>query len=142
MLLRLQSSRQLGLLSIDGRTFTQVDFRGQPCLGVESPSLRATQERPVRPGSTLTTAGIRIQSISAWSLFKEGSSTPTVRGGELSAAVDGYNREFQAVTDALDYEPVGPGDVSEVTPQRLAVRGSLVFAISFSFSIFLLGFRI
>ena len=117
--------------SIDGRNFTQVDFRGQPVLGEESPSLRATQERPV---STLTTAGIQIQSLSAWGLFTEGSSTPTVRGGDLSVAVDGYTRQFQDETNALDYEPVGPGDVSEVTPQRLAVRGSFFFVIASCFS--------
>ena len=76
--------------SINGHTFTQVDFRGQPVLGEESPSLRATQEGPSRPVSTLSPAGIQIQSLSAWGLFTEGSFTPTVRGGDVSVNVDEY----------------------------------------------------
>ena len=64
----------------------------------------------MRPVSTLSDAGLRLQSISAWYLFKKMGSKSAVREERLSDAVDEYNKQFQAVSDALDYEPAGPGD--------------------------------
>ena len=61
-------------------------------------------------------------------------STSTVREERLSAAVEEYNQEFQAVSDALDYEPVGPGDdsdVSEIPLQKLTVQG-IIFPVCWS----------
>ena len=60
--------------SIDGHTLTPVDSGGFPCRDAGSPSLRDSQGRPVRPLSTLSDAGLWLQSISAWYLFKEGLS--------------------------------------------------------------------
>ena len=119
---------------IDGHTFTQVDFRGQPVSGEGSPPLRATQGGPSRPVSTLSMEGIQLQSLSAWGLFTEASSTeasstPTT-GGNVSVTVDGDTRQFQDETNTLDYEPVGPGDVSDVTPQKLLVHGNFFLVVS------------
>ena len=114
--------------SIEGHTLTPVDSDGFPCRDAGSPSLRASQGRAVRPLSTLSDAGLRLQSISAWYLFKEGSPQSSVREERLSTAVEGYNKQFQAVSDALDYEPAGPGDdseISEISPQKLTVQGIL-----------------
>ena len=112
--------------SIEGQRLTPVDSDGYPCPVAGSPPLRDSLGRPVRPVSTLSDAGLRLQSISAWYLFRRMGSTSTVREERLSAAVDEYNQEFQAVSDALDYEPVGPGDdsyVSEIPLQKLTVQG-------------------
>ena len=99
--------------SIEGQTLTPVDSDGYPCRVAGSPPLRDSLGRPVRPVSTLSDAGLRLQSISAWYLFRKMGSTAAGREERLSAAVDEYNKEFQAVSDALDYEPAGPGDDSD-----------------------------
>ena len=111
--------------SIEGQTMTPVGADGYPCPVAGALPLRDSLGRPVRPLSTLTEAGLRLQSMSAWCLFKKMES-PSVREERLSVAVEEYNQEFQAVSDALDYEPLGPGDdsdVSEIPLRRLTVQG-------------------
>ena len=130
--------------SIEGQRLTPVDSEGYPCPVAGTSPLRDSLGRPVRPVSTLSEAGVRLQSISAWYLFRRMGLTSTVREERLSAAVDEYNQEFQAVSDALDYEPVGPGDdsdVSDIPLQRLTVQGIIspvLFLLLFSSSMWFL----
>ena len=117
---------------IEGQKFVPVDSEGYPCPVAGSPPLRDSMGRPVRPVSTLSEAGLRVQSISAWYLFRETELAPVVKECPLSAVVNEYNKEFQAVSDALDYEPVAQGDdsdVSDIPLQKLTVQG-IFFSIS------------
>ena len=113
--------------SIVGQTIAPVDADGYPLPIAGTIPLPDSQEQPTRPVSTLTEAGLRLQSASAWQLFRQMESS-SIRGVRLSVAVGDYNHEFQADSEDLDYEPVISGDdsdVSEIILPKLTVAGIL-----------------
>ena len=98
---------------VDGHTIVPVDRRGFPATSPRSPSFRAPQLSPSRPVSILTRDGLRLQSMSAYDMFRDVNTTPFRAENGLIEAVNRYNREFMAESDALDYETSGTSTVHE-----------------------------
>ena len=113
--------------SVVGQTISPVDADGYPLPIAGTTPPPDSQGQPSRPVSILTEAGVRLESASAWRLFRQMVSSP-IRGVRLSAAEGDYNLELKAGSEDLDYEPVVSGDdsdVSEILLPKLTVAGIL-----------------
>ena len=89
---------------IVGQKIIPVDAGGYPMPVAGTPPLLDSLGHPIRPVSTLTEAGVRMQSALAWNLFRMMES------------------------DDWDYEPVihdEDSDVSEIILPKLTVPGIL-----------------
>ena len=87
---------------------------------------------PSRPVSTLSRDGLRLQSLAAWDMFRDVNTTHFRAETGLIEAVNRYNREFMAESDALDYESSGTSPV----PEALLVPSSGSYFIVVSVMLF------